>query len=129
MLNGEQVGEYPGRPSPVGISQGRSPQFADTEMVVVMSLGIPHRLELAQAARPAQLAADQADQMGPAAEALVVGIAVVTIHNCAELSAINRLEQAAQNATPVAHAWFFILSEPRQPERTGYATSPDISRS
>ena len=78
-------------------------------MIVMVGVGIPHRLELAQAARPAQLAADQADQMAPAVEALVVGVALATIHNRAELTPINRLEQAAQNATPVQHARSFAF--------------------
>src|SRR5580698_4764737 len=97
-------------------------------MVVMVSVGVPRRLQLAQADRPAQLTTQQADQVGPAIEALVVGIAVVTIHNRGELSAINLLEQIAQNATPVAHAWFFFFLSLDNPKEAVTPLEPSMHR-
>src|SRR5882762_4460338 len=78
------------------------------EMVVVMGVGVPRRLQGAQARDPAKLGKDQRHHMVPAAEPLVVGIAGVTIHKRVEPTPRDRLEKTAKSAIAVAHARSFL---------------------
>src|SRR5260370_9731053 len=61
--------------------------------------------------------------MIPAFERLVVGIAVVSLHNSSKLPSIDRFEEVSKDAITVSHAR--PLSESRQPESTRFA--PDWS--
>src|SRR5580704_15160167 len=107
----EQLGEDRHRSPLVGIRQCRSAEFANPQVIVVVGVGLPSCFQLAQALGAAQLSADQTHQMVPAIKLLVVGIAIVTIHNGVELPSIYQFEQAAKNAIAITHAWsFYFLS-------------------
>src|SRR5712691_8594426 len=105
---GEGLAEDRQRAAGIGIGQGRARQRADPEMVVVMGVGVPRRLQGAQTRDPAKLGIDQRHQMVPAAERLVVGIAGVTIHKRVKPTPRDRLEKTAKSAIAVTHARSFL---------------------
>ncbi len=107
---GEGLGEDRQRAAGVGIGERRARQLADPQVIMMVGVGIPSRLQPAQAPDPAKLGADQHQQMLPAAERLVVGIAGMTIHKPIEPTTRDRLEKVAKNAIAVAHARSCFLS-------------------
>src|SRR6267154_3541929 len=92
-------------------------------MIMLMGIGIKGHFDPAQARDAAQLGADQRHQMIPAFERLVVGIALVPLHNSPKLPSIERFEEVPKDASKVSHAR--PLSESRQPESTRF--TPDWS--
>jgi hypothetical protein len=73
-------------------------------MVVMVRIGVPYRFQPAQTSDAGKLGIDQHHKVVPAVELLVIGIAVVAIHNTVEPPAHNRFEQMAKNAIAVPHA-------------------------
>ena len=73
-------------------------------MVMMLTVGIPTGFEPTQAGAGAELRIDQRNQMVPALEALIVGVAGVPIHNSLKLASIDHFKQLAENATGKAHA-------------------------
>src|SRR5258705_10669161 len=85
-------------------------------MVVMMRIGVPDRLEGPQAIDASELGKHQRDQVIPAFEHLVVGIAVMSFHRARQLNPRDRFQQPSKNAIAKPHAR--SLSESRQPEST-----------
>ena len=106
--HGEGLAEDRQRAAAVGIGQRRTSQLADPQMIVMVGIGVPRRLQPAKAAGAAELGIDQRHQMIPAAERLVVGIAAMAIHNRVEPPTSDRLEKIAKDAIAVAHARSFL---------------------
>jgi hypothetical protein len=74
----------------------------------MVRIGVPGRLQPAQALDPAKLGVEQRDKVVPATERLVVGVAVMTIHKRVEPAPRDRLEKVAKDAIAVAHARSFL---------------------
>jgi hypothetical protein len=74
----------------VGVRQRRAGEFARTQMIMVLTIRIEGRLQRPKAFNAGQLRVNQCDQMIPALEALVIGIAIVPIHNLLKLPSIDR---------------------------------------
>src|SRR6202158_6341420 len=92
-------------------------------MIMLMRVGVKGDFGPTQTLYPTQLRADQRHQMIPALERLVVGIAVVPLHDLPKLPPINRFEEVYKDAIQISHAR--PLSESRQPESTRF--TPDWS--
>ena len=100
----EGLRKNPDRTAGVRIRQGRAGQLADIQMIVMMGVRIEAQLEPAQAAGTAELCKDQRHQMVPAFEGLVVGVAVVPVHDRLKPPSIDRFKKASQNAIDIEHA-------------------------
>src|SRR6202043_1588001 len=96
----------------------RARELAHAEMIMLMGVCVERGFEAAQAIDPAQLGEDQRHQMIPAVERFVVGIAIETFHNRAELPPIDRFEEARKDAIAVSHPR--SLSGWGQPESTRF---------
>jgi len=70
----------------------------------MLAVGVPRLTQAAQAVGAGELGEDQCDQMVPAAEAFVIGVPGVVLHDRLELPAAQRLEKLHQNAIREAHA-------------------------
>ena len=112
----ESFSEDRNRTPGIGVRQCRARKLADPQMVVMMRIGVPDRLKGPQAINAAELRKHQRDQVIPASEHLVVGIAVVPFHCSRKLTTADRFQQPSKNAIAKPHAR--SLSESRQPEST-----------
>ena len=92
------------RPSPIGVCQRRASEFAGAQMIVMLAVGVEGRLQRPKALDLAKLRVHQRHLMIPAPERLVVGVAVVLIHNPGKLPTINRFKQTGKNAIRKSHA-------------------------
>src|SRR5260221_8653607 len=101
----------------------RASNDAYGHMIMLMGVRIEDAFDRAQTHHPAQLSTDQRHHVIPALERLVVGVAVILLHNPTKLPPIDRLEEISKDAIRISHAR--PLSESRQPESTRFA--PDWS--
>ena len=113
----EQIGEHADGPASVGFGESGAGERAGAEVIMEAAAGVEGGLEGAQAGRAAELGADQRDEVIPALERFVVGVALVAGDDAGEGATIDRLEQVDKNAILKAHAWSFIFQS-RQPENT-----------
>jgi hypothetical protein len=104
----ERLAEDRDRMPSIGIRQRRACQPTDAEMVMMMRVGVPGRLEAAQAADAAELGEDQRDPMVSVLERLVVGVPVVAFHDRRKLPPAHRFEKVRKDAIAVAHARPFL---------------------
>jgi len=81
---------------------------------MLMGICFKGGFDSAQACDSAQLGSHHRHEMFPAFERLVVGIAVMPLHNFPKLPSINRFEELPKDAMHVMHARPFSVS--RQPE-------------
>src|SRR5260221_4452895 len=101
----------------------RASNDAYGHMIMLMGVRIEAAFDRAQTHHPAQLSTDQRHHVTPALERLVVGVAVILLHNPTKLPPIDRLEEISKDAIRISHAR--PLFESRQPESTRFA--PDWS--
>src|SRR6185312_10178143 len=92
----------------------RAGNIPDAEVVMLMRVGAERECEPAQACDATHLRSHQRYHVIPALERLVVGIALVAIHNRPKPPSINRFKELSKGAIEVVHAR--SLSESRQPE-------------
>src|ERR1700720_1001125 len=100
----EGLRKNPDRAARVRIREGRTGEFADIQMIVMMGVRIEAELEPTQALHMAQLCEDQGHQVVPALERFVVGVAVVPVHDRLEPPPIDQLEKTSKDAIDVVHA-------------------------
>ena len=70
----------------------------DRQMIVMLGAGVPQVDQAAQAVASAQLREDERNEMVPAVESLIVGVALMTIHNRLKDAAIDRFKNLTENA-------------------------------
>lgn len=97
------LGEHHGRTSPVCVREGRARQFAGSQMVMMLGIGVPLRLQAAQAVRRAELGEDRHHQVGEAIERLDVSVAAVPPHGGFHRPAIERSQKLAEDARLELH--------------------------
>jgi hypothetical protein len=107
QLAGHQVeglGEDRNRSPFVCIGQGRTQQRTAAQVVMMLAIGVPTRLQAPQAGRRGELGVDQRQQMVPAGKRFDVGIAGVTHHKRVELPSLDRFQQLTEDARCETHA-------------------------
>jgi hypothetical protein len=75
---------------------------------MVLAIGVPARLEAAQAVEGAQLGVNQRHQMVPATKRLVVGVAIAALDNGGELATVDGFKKLAEDGRRKAHAPFLF---------------------
>src|SRR5713226_7616909 len=77
-------------------------------MIMLMGVSIESACDRAQTHHLAQLGTDERHHMIPAFERLVVGVAVMPLHNSSKLPSIDRFEEVPKDAIHVLHARPFL---------------------
>jgi len=111
------------RPASIGIRQGRASQLANTDMVMMIAVGVEAQNQCPQTTGMIELGTDESHQMIPTGERLIVGVPFAALDDGGKLPAINGFKKARENASSEAHARLsFCVSTTRK-----YQEIPDLA--
>ncbi|BDV33997.1 hypothetical protein SS37A_15260 [Methylocystis iwaonis] len=124
--HGEEIGEDGDGPAGVGVGKGRAREPPRPEVIMRARVGVEGGNEGAQAGDPGKLGVDERDEVIPALEGFVVGVAAMPLDDLLEGAPIDRLEQLGEYSRVHGHVRsFFPVSTtgkyPTTVGKTGHA--------